>query len=344
MGHQHPRIFNAVDNPWRLNLKKTTTYNLIALAVLMIGFISPSRADLIEGVPLRGFTDFSYIYDQSNKSNSFQLGDMDIFLAKPIDKKVNFLVELNFQPSDAGVGVDLERSYVQYVENQWLKVSLGRFHTALGYWNETYHHGRYLHTSLTRPVMVRFEDSGGLLPTHTTGLEFRGNGLVSGNNFGYIFNIGNGRGPVKDPPAFEYSYSKSKSLSGVVFYEWDSGLRLGTNAYHSQLPGGFQHNSDGTNNTQLPGPTGDEWIYGAHLVYNNPSIEFLSEYERINHKYSDGNTNTGIDTFYAQLGVHTGLLTPYARFEVNATNAPDAYFNASTGSNNPGLILSLIHI
>ena len=40
----------------------------------------------------------------------------------------------------------------------WFKVAAGRFHTALGYWNETYHHGTYLHTSITRPVAVRFED------------------------------------------------------------------------------------------------------------------------------------------------------------------------------------------
>ena len=136
-----------------------------AAALVALSSVFALEAKSEEGVPLRGFSDMSYVYDSTDDSQSFRIGLVDFFLAKPIDAKTNFLVELGLEPSYAGVGIDLERSYVQYVVGPWLKVSVGRFHTALGYWNDTYHHGGYLQTSVSRPVMERFEDNGGLLPT-----------------------------------------------------------------------------------------------------------------------------------------------------------------------------------
>ena len=313
--------------------------NYIFLFLLMGVFHSYfANADLIEGIPLRGFTDASYIYDKNLNSNSFKMGEVDFFLAKKIDQNVNVLMELVFQPNDAGIDMDIERSYIQYVANPWFKFEIGRFHTALGYWNDTYHHGNYLQTSVSRPKMLRFEDKGGLLPTHTTGIEIRGSRLIGTGNLVYIVNVGNGRGPVKNPPAFSFSYNKSKSINGLISYEFDNGVRFGGSLYHSNLPGGYQHHEDGSNNLSLKGPTGDELIFGSFFVYNSPEIEFLSEYARINHDYTDGNLATQMNTFYAQFGYHLGLFTPYLRYEINTTNVPDAYFNADTGALNEGLL------
>jgi len=47
---------------------------------------------------------------------------------------------------------------------------LGRFHSPARYWNSVYHHGHYLQTSITRPLVEKFEDEGGILPTHSTGV------------------------------------------------------------------------------------------------------------------------------------------------------------------------------
>jgi hypothetical protein len=46
---------------------------------------------------------------------------------------------------------------------------IGRFHSPSRYWNAIYHHGQYLQTSITRPLIEQFEDDGGVLPTHITG-------------------------------------------------------------------------------------------------------------------------------------------------------------------------------
>lgn len=47
---------------------------------------------------------------------------------------------------------------------------LGRFHSPASYWNIAYHHGQYLQTSITRPLIARFEDEEGIVPAHVTGV------------------------------------------------------------------------------------------------------------------------------------------------------------------------------
>ena len=47
---------------------------------------------------------------------------------------------------------------------------LGRFHVPSRHWNAIYHHGQFLQTPITRPFLEQFEDDGGVLPTHSTGL------------------------------------------------------------------------------------------------------------------------------------------------------------------------------
>ena len=328
-----------LDTSHLISLKSKIT--ALGLGVLSLFGATSARADLIEGVPLRGFSDISYLYENLNqpypgqdRNNSFKLAPVTFFLAKPVDKKVNFLLEMGFEPNSESVGIDLERIYLQYTVDPWLKIAAGRFHTGLGYWNETYHHGTYLHTSVTRPVMERFEDGGGLLPVHTVGLEFRGNGLVAGGNFGYVANIGNGRGPKSDPPTNVLSYNRSKALSFVGYYEFSNGFRFGPGVYYSQLPGGSNIKEDRTFGTDV-GPRGGETILSGHAVYNSPSIEVLAEYAHLIHNYdvavdnvdTAGNAfeNTKIEAFYAQFGYHWGQFTPYFRYELNAPDKADSY-------------------
>lgn len=299
---------------------------ILGLALVLLTSNPAAHAD--DGVAVHGFNDLSYVYESTDDSQSFQIGTIDLYLAKQIDKKVNFVLELAFEPDAKGVNFDAERAFAQYTVDPWLKVAVGRFHTALGYWNDTYHHGTYLHTSVTRPVMERFEDGGGLLPTHTIGVELRGNGLWGTSNVGYIFNFGNGRGPLADPPTMVYSYNHTHSISFVLYDELSNGLRFGPSFYTSKLPGGKTY----ANGDALPtpydtsgAPSGTETIYGAHLVYNSPFWEILAEYANLRHDYDDGNQNTVINALYAQVGVHVGMLTPYLRYELNDSDKPDAY-------------------
>jgi len=68
--------------------------------------------------------------------------------------------------------VELERFQLGWQSGQESIGWLGRFHSPSRYWNAIYHHGQFLQTSISRPFLEQFEDDGGVLPTHSTGLLF----------------------------------------------------------------------------------------------------------------------------------------------------------------------------
>jgi hypothetical protein len=68
--------------------------------------------------------------------------------------------------------IDLERFKLGWQSGEMSIGWLGRFHAPSRYWNAIYHHGQFLQTSISRPFLEEFEDDGGVLPTHSTGLMF----------------------------------------------------------------------------------------------------------------------------------------------------------------------------
>lgn len=69
---------------------------------------------------------------------------------------------------------------------------LGRFHNPIGYWNTQYHHGSFFETSISRPAITEYEDNGGILPMHQSGLLLEGAFNQSEHTLGYLLSIGAG--------------------------------------------------------------------------------------------------------------------------------------------------------
>ncbi|HEC13307.1 MAG TPA: hypothetical protein ENI80_08700 [Acidiferrobacteraceae bacterium] len=69
---------------------------------------------------------------------------------------------------------------------------LGRFHSPLGYWQNQYHHGDYLQTSISRPGIAAFDHKGGPLPTHLIGLLLEGQQALGEAGLRYSVAIGSG--------------------------------------------------------------------------------------------------------------------------------------------------------
>jgi hypothetical protein len=65
---------------------------------------------------------------------------------------------------------DLERLQVGWQITEATRLWLGRFHQSTSFWNTEHHHGQFLQTSIYRPAIEEFEDTGSILPSHTTGL------------------------------------------------------------------------------------------------------------------------------------------------------------------------------
>src|ERR1700730_12998860 len=104
---------------------------------------------------------------------NFYTGDFDLLLTSRITDKASVLAEIVFGEEDAQkFGVDLERVLLKYDYNDHLKLSFGRYHTGIGYYN--FNSGSWLQTTADRPLIMEFSNDGGLLPTQAVGLSITG--------------------------------------------------------------------------------------------------------------------------------------------------------------------------
>jgi hypothetical protein len=287
---------------------------------------------LLAATPVMGFADVLY-KNEKGAHPTFEIGQLDFYYSTKIDEKTSFLAEIVYESGiDNGqqtTGLDIERVSVQYFASPWLKIAAGRFHTALGYWNDNFHHGSWLQTSISRPRMYSFEDSGGFLPVHTIGLEFRGEGQVGTGLLGYIANVGNGRGPQVDPPQMVEDADIAKSFNLVLYYslpDFDN-LRFGVTYYQDTLPETFD------NTHVLTRSRGHETISGAHILWEPGSqFQILSEYMIMNHSF-DGTENANkTSTGYVLASYKMGNFTPFVKFDsINADKTADTY--TSIGDN-----------
>ena len=87
----------------------------------------------------------------------------------------SFLAEINFEIGEANTfNTSAERLEVAYLVDDRLRLRAGRFHTAIGYYNDAYHHGTYFLLPTDRPLWLDFEDGGGLIPSHSVGVHADG--------------------------------------------------------------------------------------------------------------------------------------------------------------------------
>src|SRR5207253_1865158 len=102
----------------------------------------------------------------------------------------------------------------------------------IGYWNNAYHHGEALQPTIGRPGLFEFEDGGGMLPIHATGLEVSGRDLTRAH-VGYDVLVANNTGgtPVSDT-------HDGKSVTLNAHSQVTSALRVGASVYRDQLTPG----------------------------------------------------------------------------------------------------------
>ncbi len=190
----------------------------------------------------------------------------------------------------------------------------GRGHTALGYWNQRFHHGTFLQTTIERPTLFSFEDDGGILPIHFVGIQATGNIDLPIGMISYIANVANGRGAITDEVQLIEDLNNSKQVGGMVTFAPYAleGWNIGGNVLRDSIP-------------DDPGarPSIDETIYGAHLYYVTHPFEFIWEQQFIDHGDSD---HVG---GYVQLAYAFERLKPYYRLDYLSIEEGDPFFVAS---------------
>jgi len=275
---------------------------------------------------IRGFGDVSLHGDtQKGDTTSFSLGQLDLFVTSDISEKFKFLSEIVFEAGandfygaisgpDNTFDVDVERYLLQYSQNDYFNLSVGRGHTAIGYYNTAYHHSTWLQTTTGRPFLFNFEDEGGILPVHTIGVS--ASGLVPSGRLGlhYVAEVGNGRASrtplVEEPVQNEVDDQNHKAYNLAVFARPENipGLQAGFSVYRDLL-------------APTNAPRIGETILAAHVVLIRPKYEWLNEALLDRHAPAVASDTFNTPGFYTQISRQFGVYRPYFRYQyVNVAN------------------------
>ncbi len=243
----------------------------------------PERMDFSKTLlRVRGFGDINFHGDtQKGDTTSFTLGQLNLFVTSDISEKFKFLGEIVFEGGPDNIfgvtrgennvfEVDVERLLLQYSYNDYFNLSVGRYHTAIGYYNTAYHHSTWFQTATGRPFLFQFEDRGGILPVHTVGVS--ASGAIPSGRLGlhYVAEVGNGRAsraPFLDEPVqnvIDDQNHKAYNLALFARPEAVRGLQAGFSVYRDVL-------------APNQSPRIGETILAAHAVYIRPNFEWLNE-------------------------------------------------------------------
>jgi hypothetical protein len=277
--------------------------------------------DTYEGPKLRirGFADLGYsASDATGQTNSFALGQLNLFITSKLSPTFSVLAETIIEGNESnGIGIDLERYLLIYNPNAYLNLSIGRYHTGIGYYNTAYHHSAWMQTALERPFLFHFEDDGGILPIHNVGIS--AHGLIPSGKLGlhYIAEIGNGRtsrSKLAEAVQNEVDENNGKAYN-LGFYvqpTWLRGVQSGVSVYRDML------HPDGL-------PKMQQTIVAAHVVYQTPRYEWLNEAMLIRNAAASGRTfNTGGG--YTQISRQWGKYRPYLRYQYVNVPVSDPIF------------------
>ncbi len=256
---------------------------------------------------IRGFADADFSASNMKGSISgFKLGQFDLHIASALSRKVSYFAEVTVNAHSGDYSIEMERSFVRYDYNDFFKISFGRFHTPIGYWNTAFHHGAWLETTVDRPFM--FKVGGNFTPLHFVGALAEGSIPSGGLGLGYNIGIGNGRGSVIGRPGDAGDVNNNRAWVAKLFVRPPRvyGLELGGSYYQDKI-------------TLSTGPEYREWIGSGYITWTRGAPEFLAEFENVNHRRISTGQIANSDAFYTQFAYRLPWfersVKPYYRFE-----------------------------
>lgn len=278
---------------------------------------------------LAGFSDIDFAAsDAKNTHSGFSEGQFVLHISSQLSRKVSYFGELSMTArADAGTGsppapgfnVEVERTIIRYDVNDLFKISFGRYHTPINYWNTEFHHGSWLQTTANRPEMVQF--GGSFIPVHFVGALVEGTTSAGGLNLTYNAGLGNGRGAVisRGGDFGDINNNRAWLLNAFVRPDRLYGLQLGGSLYRDKV-----------NPTGLP--TTQEWIQAAHVVWDKENPEVIAEFANVSHQPAGGGVTSNSQAWYVQVAYRLSALDhkikPYYRYEYIHIPQSDAMFHA----------------
>ena len=289
----------------------------------------PASGDAREypSLKIAGFGDINFSTTRRPEgARGFNLGQFVLHMTSELSPRVTFFGELSFtarsdagtgSPSAVGFNTEVERMIIRFDHSDYLKMSLGRYHTPINFWNTEYHHGQWLQTTIQRPEMIQF--GGRFLPVHFVGGLVEGSLPAGGLNLNYQAGIGNGRSSVISRGGDAGDSNGSGAFLATLYVKPDMayGLRVGGSAYADTV-------------TLPTGREFGERIVTAHAAWQKEDPEVIVEVASVRHQESGTNVANWSHAYYLQaayrLPGRARLWKPYYRFEHVGVNAADAAF------------------
>jgi hypothetical protein len=239
----------------------------------------------------------------ANDKLSFGFGEWDLFITSQLNDNFSFLGETVFKyapGSNTEFSVGVERLIINYNYAGNHSALLGKHHTPVNFWNDTYHHGRVFFPTIGRPVL--FSDK--VIPIHTTGIAFQG--LNLGNSrFGYNVMIGNGLGSssIADNDKF-------KSITMAAHIKPQDNVKLGVSYYNDVVSAGAEFGGN-TISEQV-----NQQLFTGSVSYFGKKIEVLTEGTLVSDKAASTGTLYSF-AYYLYAGVRIyDKLVPYIRYDL----------------------------
>jgi hypothetical protein len=244
---------------------------------------------------------------------NFFTGDFDLLLTARISDKASVLSEIVFGEQDAQkYGVDLERMLLKYDFNDHLRMSFGRYHTGIGYYNTAFHSGSWLQTTADRPLIMEFADQGGILPTQAVGLSLTGSIPSGGFGLNYIAEYGSSdtvRPEINTNKLDDENNGNHINVGLFARPESIPGLQIGGSFYHDQI----------SDFALGPNVRLGQTIVNGHIVYVRHGIEVLNEGFLVRHVYEQSSRVFNMPAFYSQISKQFGHIRPFVRYQyINA--------------------------
>jgi len=272
-----------------------------------------------------GNTSFSAT-DETGRSPGFKMGQFVLHFSSALSPRVSYFGEVSLtarkdagtgDPKASGFDVELERNIIRFDQGDYFKISFGRFHTPINWWNATFHHGVWLHTTIDRPSML-----GTLIPVHFLGIIVEGRLGENSLNLVYSAGWGNGRGEVLGRAGDAGDVNDNKAWLVNVLSKPDRffGLDAGFSVYGDRI-------------TKTDGRVFDEIILSAHVVWSKESPEVISEFANVHHEAKLGGADFDHQAVYLQVAYRLpwvdARFKPYARYEYSDLDPTDPVFDTS---------------
>jgi hypothetical protein len=296
-------------------------------ALAAAGQVTAEQAIQYPSLKLHGFVDVNFAKSDMGGPGGFHMGQLVLHFASALGPKVNAFAETSFAPRNPGspntvptsYATDLERGFIRYDHNDAFKLSFGRFHTPIGYWNNAYHHGLYLQTTVSRPEMIAFGTT--YQPVHFIGVLAEGRASDTRLGLGYSAGVGNGRATNLARAGDAGDSNSHKAVLANLFArpEGVNALELGVSVYNDRA-------------RPEQGPAMNELITSAHLAWINETPELIAEVVNVRHTERATGATFDNPAFYVQgayrLPWNASRWKPYYRFENINTSVDDSWFAA----------------